>query len=367
MTSVKTNSPEVRPTGELPAILAVAPAMPANYVDQATVAARLRQHWGERKPILRRFDDLQRAVMVEGRHVALPISEYEALNTFAKRNRRWREIAAELGCAAVSDALGLAEISRAEVDYFLFTTDTGISTPNIDALVINRLGINPRVRRTPLFGLGCAGGAGGIARASDYLASCPDRIAVLLSVELCSLTFQRDDFSIANLIAAALFGDGAAAVVIGGASKAPQGVPRIVASSSVFYSDTEDMSGWEIVDDGFKIILSTKIPEVTLHHVARDVDGLLESAGIERSQVTHWITHTGGPKVLDAIEAALELPPDALNRSRRILARAGNVSSTSILLVLNDLLSSGTPQPGDYGVMIVVGPGFCSELVLLRW
>jgi alkylresorcinol/alkylpyrone synthase len=370
MTSVaemESNGSGFPPARELPAILAVAPAMPANYVDQPTLAARLRQHWADRKPLVRRFDDLQRAVMVEGRHFALPISEYEPLDTFAKRNRKWREIAAELGCAAVKEALEQAGVGPAEVDHFLFTTDTGISTPNIDALVINRLGINSRSRRTPLFGLGCAGGAGGIARASNYLDSSPDQIAILLSVELCSLTFQRNDLSVANLIAAALFGDGAAAVVIGGAARSRQGAPRIICSSSVFYSDTEDMSGWEIVDDGFKIILSTKIPEVTLQHVARDVDAMLGSAGVERSQVTHWITHTGGPKVLDAIESALELPPHALQRSRRILARAGNVSSTSILLVLDDLLRSGEPQAGDYGVMIVVGPGFCSELVLLQW
>jgi alkylresorcinol/alkylpyrone synthase len=341
--------------------------MPANYVNQPALIARLSQHWASRKPILRRLDELQRAVMVEGRHFALPLSEYEPLDTFAKRNRRWKEVATELGCAAVSAALEQAGISRTDVDHFLFTTDTGISTPNIEALVINRLAMNARIRRTPLFGLGCAGGAGGIARASDYLASFPDQIAVLLSVELCSLTFQRNDLSVANLIAATLFGDGAAAVVIGGAARTRPGAPRIVASSSVFYSDTEDMSGWEIVDDGFKIVLSTKIPEVALLHVASDVDALLGSVGIERSQVTHWITHTGGPKVLNAIEAALELAPDALQRSRKMLARTGNVSSTSILLVLNDLLSSGTPRPGDYGVLIVVGPGFCSELVLLQW
>jgi alkylresorcinol/alkylpyrone synthase len=366
-TKIDSNRSEFSPAREGAAILAVAPVMPANYVDQPTLAARLRRLWADKKPLLRRFDDLQSAVMVEGRHIALPISEYEPLDTFAKRNRRWKEIAAELGCAAVRNALARAGVSPVEVDHFLFTTDTGIATPNIDALVINRLGMNSYIKRTPLFGLGCAGGAGGIARASDYLASSPSQIAVLLSVELCSLTFQRNDLSVANLIAAALFGDGAAAVVIGGAARARQGAPRIVTSSSVFYSDTEDLSGWEIVDDGFKIILSTKIPEVALQHVAWDVDALLRSAGIRRSQVTHWITHTGGPKVLSAIEAALELPPDALQRSRRILARAGNVSSTSILLVLDDLLRSGEAQPGDYGVMVVVGPGFCSELVLLQW
>jgi alkylresorcinol/alkylpyrone synthase len=366
-TKMELNGSEFSPARDRAAILAVVPAMPANYVDQATLAARLRPLWADRKPLLRRFYDFQRAVTVEGRHFALPISEYEALDTFAKRNRRWREIAVELGCAGVRAALEEAGVSPAEVDHFLFTTDTGISSPNIDAMVINRLGINSRIRRTPMFGLGCAGGAGGIARASDYLASSPDQIAVLLSVELCSLTFQRNDLSVANLIAAALFGDGAAAAVIGGAARARQGAPRIVSSSSVFYSDTEDTVGWEIVEDGFKIILSTKIPEVTLQHIARDVDALLGSAGIERSQITHWIAHAGGPKVLDAMESALELPPDALQRARGILARAGNVSSASVLLVLNDLLRSGEPQPGDYGVMIAVGPGFCSELVLLQW
>jgi len=360
-------SSDLSPVQEHAAILAVAPAMLANYVDQPTLMARLRQHWADRKPILRRLDELQRAVMVEGRHFALPISEYEPLDTFAKRNRRWKELATELGCVAVGNALEQAGISRTEVDHFLFTTDTGISTPNIEALVANRLGMNSRVRRTPLFGLGCAGGAGGIARAANYLASSPDQVAVLLSVELCSLTFQRNDLSVANLIAAALFGDAAVAVVVGGAARARPGAPKILASSSVLYSDTEDLSGWEIVDDGFKIVLSTKIPELALHHVARDVDELLGSARIERSQVTHWITHTGGPKVLDAIEAALELGPNALERSRRILARNGNTSSASILLVLNDLLSSGAPRPGDYGMLIVIGPGFCSELVLLQW
>src|SRR5271169_5602933 len=157
----------------------------------------------------------------------------------------------DCGRAWLCSCQGRAPASRGQPGRsrpFPLTTDTGISTPNIDALVINRLGINSRIRRTPLFGLGCAGGTGGIARASNYLASSPDQVAVLLSVELCSLTFQRNDLSVANLIAAALFGDAAAAVVIGGAARTRPGAPRIVGSSSVFYSDTEDMSGWEIVD-----------------------------------------------------------------------------------------------------------------------
>src|SRR5260370_9815669 len=172
---------EFSPVQEHAAILAVAPAMPANYVDQPTVMARLGQHWADRKAILRRLDELQRAVMVEGRHFALPLSEYEPLDTFAKRNRRWREVPTELGCAAVSNALEQAGLSRAEVAHFVFTTDTGISTPNIEALVINRLGIKPRIRRTPLFCLASACAAAGIPPAATSLPPSPDHTPALPS------------------------------------------------------------------------------------------------------------------------------------------------------------------------------------------
>jgi alkylresorcinol/alkylpyrone synthase len=189
---------------------------------------------------------------------------------------------------------------------------------------------------------------------------------VLLAVELCSLTLQREDLSIANIIASGLFGDGAAAMVMSGSKAGGQG-PRVIATASVFYPNTERVMGWDFVDTGFKIVLSAKVPDVVTAHVRRDVDGFLEAQGLDRSQIKHWVAHTGGPKVLKAFESALELPPAALARSWNSLREVGNLSSASVLFVLDELLESGDAKAGDYGLLMAMGPGFCAELVLLKW
>ncbi len=222
------------------------------------------------------------------------------------------------------------------------------------------------VRRTPLFGLGCVGGAAGLARASDVLRGFPDERAVLLAVELCSLTLQRDDASVANVIASGLFGDGAAAVLLEGGAVASRG-PRIVGTRSVFYPDTERIMGWDFVDGGFKVVLSPKVPALVRDRVRHDVDAFLGAHGLERRAIRHFVVHTGGPKVLEAFEEALELPRAALERSWRSLREVGNLSSASVLFVLGELLEADEARPGDYGLLLAMGPGFCSELVLLRW
>ncbi len=229
-------------------------------------------------------------------------------------------------------ALDKAGLEPAAIDHLFFVTVTGISTPSIDTRIINRLGMRASVKRTPIFGLGCVAGAAGLARASDYLRAFPEHTAVLLSVELCSLTLQHDDFSLANLIASGLFGDGAAAVVLnGGEHPGPQG-PRIIATRSIIYPDTERLMGWDIVESGFKIVLSPRVPEVVEKHLRGDVESFLADHGLERGAIRHWIAHTGGPKVLRAIEHALELPCDALERSWRSLREIGNLSSASVLV-----------------------------------
>jgi len=233
---------------------------------------------------------------------------------------------------------------------------------------VNRIGLRPDVKRTPIFGLGCVAGAAGTARASDVLRAFPGEVAVLLSVELCSLTLQREDVSIANIIASGLFGDGAAAMVLSGAERPPPGAaPRVVATRSVFYPDTERIMGWDVVEGGFKVVLSAKVPALVTEHVRNDVDTFLDGQGLRRQDIRHWIAHTGGPKVLQAFEAALELPPEALRRSWDSLRRTGNLSSASVLFVLSELLAAGEARPGDLGLLMAMGPGFCAELVLLRW
>ena len=218
----------------------------------------------------------------------------------------------------------------------------------------------------PIFGLGCVAGAAGIARAADYVKAYPDQVAVLLSVELCSLTLQREDLSIPNLIASGLFGDGAAAVVVVGAERAASG-PEILASRSVFYPDSEQVMGWDISERGFRIVLSAEVPDVARDLLRGDVDRFLADHGLTIADVGSWVCHPGGPKVLEAMQEGLGLPPGALDVTWRSLREVGNLSSTSVLLVLEDTMEHHRPPAGTYGVLLAMGPGFCSELVLLRW
>jgi alkylresorcinol/alkylpyrone synthase len=367
-----------------PAILAAATALPPNIVDQQSLAGLLRDLWRQDYAKSRRwrstFDQIQRSVRIDHRYLALPLSRYPALDSFAKANAAWALVAPELGMAAAAGALEAAGLGARDVDHFFFVTGTGIATPNIDARIVNRLGMRADVRRTPIFGLGCAGGVAAVARAAELLRGLPDHVALVLSVELCSLTLQRNDCSIANVIASALFGDGAAAVVLGGAADPARALngsgpaaqmrgsaPRVIGTRSVFYPDSERMMGWEVVDSGFKIVLSPEIPALVREQLGRDVDALLAAHGLERSAISHWIAHTGGNRVLEAVAAALCLGPYALERSWRLLAATGNLSSASVLFVLRDLMEESSARPGQWGVMLAMGPGFCAELALLRW
>jgi alkylresorcinol/alkylpyrone synthase len=224
------------------------------------------------------------------------------------------------------------------------------------------------VKRVPIFGLGCVAGAAGLARAADVLRGASGETAVLLAVELCSLTLQHDDLSIPNIIASGLFGDGAAAVVLdgGGRARDPRGV-RIQATRSVFYPGTERVMGWDVVDSGFKVVLSPRVPELVREELRGNVDDFLRAHGLRRSDIAHFVCHSGGPRVLEAFEEALEIPRARLQRSWDSLQSAGNLSSASVLFVLGDLLASGAAKAGDRGLLLAMGPGFCSELVLLEW
>jgi alkylresorcinol/alkylpyrone synthase len=357
-----------------PAILSAATALPPNMIEQESIAVLLKALWGQKYDQSRRwrstFEQIQRSVRIDRRYLALPVSEYPALDTFAKTNAAWVRVAPELGAEAAQNALTAAGMKARDVDHFFFVTGTGIATPSLDARIVNRLGMRPDVRRTPIFGLGCAGGVAGVVRAADVLRGVPGQIAMVVSAELCSLTLQRTDDSVANVIASALFGDGAAAVVLGGAHLANSGAsiaPHVIATRSIFYPDSERMMGWDVVESGLKIVLSPAIPDLVRQHLGGDVDAMLYEHGLARSAISHWIAHTGGNRVLEAIATALDLPPGALDRSWRLLAATGNLSSASVLFVLRDLLDARMARPGEFAVMLAMGPGFCAELALLRW
>ncbi|MDF2823607.1 MAG: chalcone synthase [Mycobacterium sp.] len=342
-----------------PAIAAAAVQFPPHRHSQRDVITALADFAG---PEFHRF---AAAAGVEHRNLALPLTRYPELADFSESNAAYLEVALDIGEKALLSALDKAGVQPADVDVVFSTTVTGLAVPTLEARLAGRVGLRPDVKRVPLFGLGCVAGAAGVARMHDYLRAFPDQVAVLLAVELCSLTVQRDDMSVANLVASSLFGDGAAAVVATGAHRTRTG-PQVLATRSRLYPDTEAVMGWDIGKQGFKIVLSADVPDVAEKYLGEDVTLFLAEFGLETTDITTWVSHPGGPKVIDAIQNVLELPADALDHTRNSLRDNGNLSSASVLDVLR-LNLAAPPPPGSYGLMIAMGPGFCSELVLLRW
>jgi alkylresorcinol/alkylpyrone synthase len=307
---------------------------------------------------------------VQARHLVLPLERYRELADFGLANDEFIAHAVDLGAEAMLAALDDADLAPSDVDAVFFTTVTGLAAPSIDARIANRIGLRPDVKRVPMFGLGCVAGAAGVARMHDYLRGAPDDVAVLLSVELCSLTMQRGDDSTANLVATGLFGDGASAVVAVGSARAPDAVrlsgPEVLDSRSHLYPDTQRTMGWDVTSTGLKIVLDADVPTLARRYLGDDVRNFLADHGLRIDDVSAWVCHPGGPKVIDAIQDAVGLPAEALELTWRSLAAVGNLSSSSVLHVLHDTVLK-RPPAGTPGVLMAMGPGFCSELVLLRW
>jgi alkylresorcinol/alkylpyrone synthase len=347
-------------------IASAASAFPKHYYPQKFLLEQLQQYWGDRLRNPQMLARLHRNVAVEGRHLAMPYEKYYDLKTWGCANNVWIEVAQELGEQALCRALHHADIDASNIGALFFTSVTGISSPSIDALLVNRMRLSPNIKRLPIFGLGCVAGAAGIARAADYVRAYPSQAAALVSVELCSLTIQREDLSVANLISSGLFADGSAAVVVTGDELSATG-PEIVATRSVFYPDTEEMMGWKVSERGFNIVLSPEVPTLIREHLGHDVDAFLSDHGYRRSDIKSWVLHTGGPKVLEATAAALDLHNGQLDASWDCLKKVGNLSSASVLVVLEDVMRNRRPEPGTLGLLAAMGPGFCSELLLLKW
>jgi len=313
------------------------------------------------------------ATGVKHRNLAIPLEDYTKLADFGGANDEFIRVGLDLGTAAISGALSAANLEAADVDMVMSTSVTGIAAPSIEARLVSRLGLRQDVKRVPIFGLGCVAGAAGIARLHDYLVGHPDDVAVLLSVELCSLTVQRDDVSMPNIVASGLFGDGAAAVVMVGENRAARmGLtgPRVIASRSRLYPDTERTMGWDIGGSGFRIVLSAGVADIINQYLGDDVSDFLGDHDLKIPDIKTWVCHPGGPRVLEAMETALDLHDGELEVTWRSLAAIGNLSSSSVLHVLCDTLygSGGSvPEPGTPAMLTAMGPGFCAELVLLEW
>lgn len=308
---------------------------------------------------------------IDTRHFCAPLEWFLHPHSVEEKHALFVQSAADLAEQAVRSCLGQAGVEPGDIDHIFMVTTTGTVTPSLDAYLFNRLSFSPHMKRTPIWGLGCAGGAAGLSRASEYVKAFPKQKALLVSVELCSLTFIRNDTSKSNIVATSLFADGAAAALVAGeecgaieAGRRP--MPRIVATQSTIWTDSLDVMGWDVTNDGLKVVFSRDIPSIIAQHMRPNVEELTESVGWPPESIGHYALHPGGAKVLTAYEEALRLPAGRLDASRRILKDYGNMSSCTVLFVLERILRGGA-EPGSCGLAGALGPGFSSELLLLQF
>jgi alkylresorcinol/alkylpyrone synthase len=352
-------------------ISAVRTALPIHRHHQAELAEMTADLCGiepARRPLL---DRLFAHAGVETRHTVLPLADYSKLDDLGQTNDLYIDHATALGEQAVRAALDAAGVDAGEVDLLIVTSVTGVAVPSLDARLIPRLGLRSSVKRLPVFGLGCVGGAAGLARVHDYLLAWPQHTAVLLSVELCSLSMPLTDPSTADLVVSGLFGDGAVALVARGdqvtatATVAPG--PQVLATRSEICPESADVLGWRLGAEGFRIVLTTELADIVGRHLSTVVREFLAEHALTLDDIHSWVCHPGGPNVIDAVQRSLALPNRALATTRRSLAQVGNMSSASVLHVLQQTIATDRPPPGSHGLLIGLGPGVSIELILLRW
>jgi alkylresorcinol/alkylpyrone synthase len=349
-------------------IAAVRSALPPHrhlQADLTEMVAELSAVDPGRRPLLER---LHANAGVDTRHTVLPLAAYGGLDGIGPTNDLYIEHATDLGEQAIRSALHTAGLAPDEVDLLIVTSVTGVAVPSLDARLIPRLGLRSDIKRIPIFGLGCVAGAAGLARLHDYLLAWPRHTAALLAVELCSLTVPLTRTTTPDLVVSGLFGDGAVALLATGdqAAAAASG-PSVIASRSEIYPDSSDVLAWRLGSDGFRIVLTADLADVVEQYLRSSVVAFLAEHGLAIEDISSWVCHPGGPRVLDAVEHSLGLPDAALDLARTSLAEVGNMSSASVLHVLQQTMYSARPPPGSPGVLIGLGPGVSAELVLLRW
>ena len=311
---------------------------------------------------------------IETRNFCVPPDWYRVPHTFEERNELYIQLATDYSVEVIQKCLSNRsflqnDISTEEIDVILFVSSTGISTPSIEARVMNRLPFSDEVVRIPIWGLGCAGGAAGISRAYDYCKAHPNAKVLVVCIELCSLTFQKDDYSKSNLVGASLFADGAACVLVCGDDvelKQDMAIPHILGRGSKWMPDSEDVMGWNVKNSGLHVVFSKSIPVIISSWLGPFIQEFLSKYGVLPEQIVNFVAHPGGKKVLSAYEEALQLTVDHTAISREILKANGNMSSPTVLYVLEQFMLKKN-KPDTFGLLVALGPGFSGEAVLLEW
>ncbi len=314
------------------------------------------------KKMMSAFDNTE----IKTRNFCKPIEYYSSNHSFQEQNEDYIRISLEYSVKAIQESIDKAQIKKEDITDIIFLSTTGLATPSLDALIINKMKLNENISRMSIFGLGCAGGVAGFAKASTIAKANPDAVVLLVAVELCSLTFLKNDFSKSNFIGSSLFADGVAALIIKGDNHVNKTENEIlfVGAQSKFYYDSLDVMGWEFLDKGFKVLFSQNIPNIISQNIYKDVFYFLEKHQLTLSDIKNFIFHPGGKKILTAYNESLKVEGDFLKNTREVMNDYGNMSSTTVLYVLERFITDGFKN--GFGLMVSMGPGFSCEMVLLK-
>lgn len=359
-------------------ILSVGKALPQYEMNQDTTEEFAKELFKDS------FIDIDRLLTVfkngeiQKRQFVEQLDWYKKEHTFEEKNELYIKKAVQLSIKAIENCLTnekllLQSIDYSEIDAIFFVSSTGISTPSIDAKIMNKLPFKETTKRIPIWGLGCAGGVSGLSRAFEYCKAYPSAIVLVVSVELCSLTFQHDDHSKSNLIGTSLFADGVGCTCIAGNANdwqsrcKPKAIPSIIGTRSTFMRDSEDVMGWKIKNKGFYVVFSRDIPTIILKWLRPNIIQFLQEHKLTLDEIAHFVAHPGGKKVIEAYMNGLGFTNKHLHISKEVLSQHGNMSSVTVMYVLQQYLEQELGQVSDYGLIGALGPGFSSEMLLIQW
>jgi alkylresorcinol/alkylpyrone synthase len=345
-------------------IVSVATAVPPYLMRQEEARRLAEEHFGDHIANITRYLQVFENALVSERYFCVEADWFRRRHSLATKNRLYLEWAEKLCLAAIEKCLDGSGVTREAIDHFVFISSSGIATPSLDVALINNLGLRTDIRRLPLFGLGCAGGAAGIALCNSLTAASPGATILLVAVELNSLTFQPDDLSKSNLVATSLFGDGAAAVLFRSNAEGPINVLKSV---SLLRRRTDRLMGWDFIDTGFRVVFSRRVPDVIIDMIPEVVGQALGGYGINTDDIDAFIFHPGGKRILEAYQNILGRRPEDFVSSYGVLNRYGNMSSATVLFVLDDHWRNVSHRPGAYGLLAAFGPGFSAEVTLMQW
>ena len=340
-----------------PRLVALKSAVPSYKLDQFDVSRRASQLFRERRDIARLMRVFENTG-IERRYSCVPIEWYGEPHGWTDRTKLYVENAVDLLEKVSLDLLEEAKLKRHDIDFIVVSSTTGVATPSLDALLVERLGLRRDIRRLPIFGLGCAGGVVGLARAGDMARAFPGSRVLFLVVELCALTFRKNDISKSNIVATALFGDGAAGAIL-----STDGLgPAIESGGEHTWPNSLDIMGWEVEEDGLKARFAQSIPALVASDFKTILHAYLQKNDLKLKDIDGFACHPGGAKVLDALEDAFGIARGALVESRSVLRDFGNMSAVTALFVLERM---NWRDRARRTLMTALGPGFSAVFLMI--